>query len=79
MARAARGGFAFISWKVYQKDIIARNFVDKFGNKMVYQVLAPCAAKLVQCNVAVSGKRGFQHTIQPGMGFSIRQPFETKI
>ena len=38
MARAARGGFAFISWKVYQKDIIARNFVDKFGNKMVYQV-----------------------------------------
>ena len=38
MARAARGGFAFISWKVYQKDIIARNFVDKFGNKLVYQV-----------------------------------------
>ena len=38
MARASRGGFAFISWKVYQKDIIARNFVDKFGNKMVYQV-----------------------------------------
>ena len=37
MARAARGGFAFISWKVYQKDIIARNFVDKFGNKLVHQ------------------------------------------
>ena len=38
MEKASRGGFAFISWKVYQKDIISRNFVDKFGNKLVYQV-----------------------------------------
>ena len=38
MERAAEGNFAYISWKTYQQDIIARNFVDSEGGRMVYQV-----------------------------------------
>ena len=39
MERAAEGNFAYISWKTYQQDIIARNFVDSEGARMVYQVI----------------------------------------
>ena len=53
MTRASKGGFAYISWKVayhtieaiqlpcsqiYQQDIIARNFIDGYGKKQIYQV-----------------------------------------
>ena len=38
MERAAQGNFAYISWKTYQQDIIARNFVDSEGRRRVYQV-----------------------------------------
>ena len=38
MERAAKGNFAYISWKTYQQDIIARNFVDNEGRRRVYQV-----------------------------------------
>ena len=38
MERAAQGNFAYISWKTYQQDIIARNFVDSQGRRRVYQV-----------------------------------------
>ena len=38
MERAAEGKFAYISWKIYQQDIIARNFIDSAGVSRVYQV-----------------------------------------
>ena len=38
MERASEGNFAYISWKTYQQDIIARNFVDSDGSARVYQV-----------------------------------------
>ena len=31
--------FAYISWQVYQRDIIAKHFVDKNGKQLIIQVV----------------------------------------
>ena len=38
MERAAEGKFAYISWKIYQQDIIAKDFLKAGGGSRIYQV-----------------------------------------
>ena len=79
MTKAAKGGFAFISWKVYQKDIIARNFVDKFGKDTVYQVKIQENSSPKSNLKNLKGKRSFQYTVKLGVGISDWKSFETKV
>ena len=53
MERAAEGKFAYISWKIYQQDIIARNFIDSAGVSRVYQVRGVCVCVCVCLFVCV--------------------------
>ena len=78
--RAPRPSVPVLSCQIFQQDTIARNFIDGYGKKQIYQVFfLTKRLDLLHLLDLPPGQRLLQHPLLPCLGFPIRITTEARL